>query len=292
MRRAQTSLHFALIGSDRVGEVREVEMPHEFLDELQLQRYLRTLGVSRREPTLAALEELVAAHLARIPFENVSKLYYRRRYGLSSVPDIERFLVGVEQYRFGGTCYTNNWHLFRLLASLRYNVKLCAADMKVPDVHAVIVLLLDGHEYLIDAGYAAPFCRPLPRDLKTDYAVALGRDRYVLKPQDINGCSRLELYREGELKHRYVVKPAPRRIEDFNGVIADSFRPDATFLNSLLVTRAWEDRSVMIHNLALIESHGADHSIRTLAGRGELVAKVEEFFGIPRMIVAEARRTA
>ena len=263
-------------------------MPHELLDERQLQRYLRALGVSRREPTLAALEELVAAHLTRIPFENVSKLYYRRRYGLNSVPDIERFLSGVEQYRFGGTCYANNLHFFRLLARLRYDVKLCAADMKVPDVHAVIVLLLDGREYLIDVGYAAPFCCPLPRDLKTDYAVALGRDRYVLKPQDANGWSRLELYREGELKHRYVAKPVPRQIEDFSGVIADSFRPDATFLNSLLVTRAWKDRSVMIHNLAVIESHGADYSIHTLSGPGELVAKVEEFFGIPREIVAVA----
>ncbi len=263
-------------------------MPHELLDELQLQRYLRALGVSRREPTLAALEELVAAHLERIPFENVSKLYYRKRYGLSSMPDIERFLGGVEQHHFGGTCYANNSHFFSLLASLRYDAKLCAADMKVPDVHAVIMILLDGREYLIDVGYAAPFCRPLPRDLKTDYVVALGRDRYVLKPQDANGRSCLELYRRAELKHRYVAKPAPRQIEDFGRVIADSFRPDATFLNSLLITRAWEDRSAMIHNLALIESHGADYCIRTLAGRGELVAKVEEFFGIPRAIVAEA----
>jgi N-hydroxyarylamine O-acetyltransferase len=263
-------------------------MPHGLLDKPQLERYLTALGVSRREPTLAALEELVAAHLARIPFENVSKLYYRKRYGLAGAPDIERFLDGVEQYHFGGTCYTNNSHFFRLLSSLGYDVKLCAADMKAPAVHAVIVLLMGGREYLIDAGYAAPFCHPLPRDSKTDYVLALGRDRYVLKPQDAEGASSLELYREGELKHRYVARPMPRRIEDFSGVIADSFRSDATFLNSLLVTRAWHDRSVMVHNLTLIESHGSGYTIHTLAGRHELVAKVEEFFGIPRGIVAEA----
>jgi N-hydroxyarylamine O-acetyltransferase len=265
-----------------------MEMRHELLDRPQLQRYLRALGVSRREPTLPALEELVAAHLTRIPFENVSKLYYRRRYGLASVPDTARFLAGIEQCHFGGTCYTNNSHFFSLLASLGYDVRLCAADMNAPDVHMVIVLLLDGREYLIDAGYAAPFCSPLPRDLKTDYVLELGRDRYILKPQDSGGCSRLELYRDGELKHRYMVKPAPRRIEDFSGVIADSFRPGATFLNSLLVTRAWQDRSVMIHNLALIEAHGTNYTIRKLAGRDELAARVEEFFGIPREVVAEA----
>ena len=112
-------------------------MPHQFLDELLLGRYLRALGVARRNPTLEALDELVAAHLARIPFENVSKLYYRRHYGLTGIPDIERFLNGVEQYHFGGTCYTNNSHFFHLLASLGYDVKLCAADMKVADIHAV-----------------------------------------------------------------------------------------------------------------------------------------------------------
>jgi len=114
-------------------------MPCELLNELQLQRYLRALGVSRRDPALAALDELVAAHLARIPFENVSKLYYRKRYELTSVPEIERFLDGVEQYHFGGTCYTNNFHFFRLLASLGYDVRLCAADMKMPDIHAASI---------------------------------------------------------------------------------------------------------------------------------------------------------
>ena len=68
--------------------------------------------------------------------------------------------------------------------------------------------------------------------------MAVGRDRYVLRPQDANQCSLLELYREDVMKHRYLARPAPRRIEDFSGAIADSFRPDATFLNSLLATCA------------------------------------------------------
>ena len=49
----------------------------------------------------------------------------------------------------------------------------------------------------MDAGYAAPFLHPLPRDLPTDHTVSVGTARYVLSPKDAEGRSRLTLHREG-----------------------------------------------------------------------------------------------
>jgi arylamine N-acetyltransferase len=253
-----------------------------------VRRYLSALDLSRQEPSLEALRAVVAAHLTRVPFENISKLYNRKHHGLTGLPSIELYLDGIERYHFGGTCYSNNFHFYSLLAALGYDVKLCAADMRTPDVHAVIMVTTDGREYLVDAGYGAPFLSPMPRDLATDYVITLGRDRYVLRPQDPDGRSRLEMYRDGELKHSYLAKPAARRIEEFRQVIAGSFRPDATFLNSLLLTRFYPDRAVMIHNLTLVESRGNQSTIGTLGSRDDLVAKIEEHFGMPRSIVAEA----
>jgi arylamine N-acetyltransferase len=253
-----------------------------------VRRYLAVLGVSRREPTPEALRELVAAQLTRVPFENISKLYNRKHHGLNGVPSLPLFLEGIERYHFGGTCYTNNFHLYSLLATLGYEAKLCAADMRQPAVHAVILVTLDGHEYLVDAGYGAPFLAPLPRDLATDHVITLGRDRYVLKPQDASGRSRLDLYRDGQLKHGYLVKPAARSIEDFAQVIAESFRPDATFLNALLLTRFYPGHSVMIHNFTLIESRGSESIVRSLANEDELVATVAERFDMPWEVVTEA----
>jgi N-hydroxyarylamine O-acetyltransferase len=253
-----------------------------------ISRYLAVLGVSRREPTPEALRELVAAQLTRVPFENISKLYNRKHHDLAGLPPLQLYLDGIERYHFGGTCYSNNFHFYSLLATLGYAVKLCGADMTNPDVHLVTLVELDGREYLVDAGYGAPFLSPLPRDLATDYVITLGRDRYVLRPQDANSRSRLELYRDGRLKHGYLAKPAARRIEEFRQVIAESFRPDATFLNSLLLTRFYSDRAVMIHNLTLVESHGSESIVRSLASRDQLVAEVEEHFEMPRAIVAEA----
>ena len=253
-----------------------------------ISRYLAALGVSRREPTLEALRELVAAQLTRVPFENISKLYNRKHHDLADVPPLQLYLEGVERYHFGGTCYSNNFHFYSLLASLGYDVKLCAADMRTPNVHAVIMVNVGGREYLLDGGYGAPFLSPMPRDLATDYVIELGRDRYVLKPQDAKGRSCLELYRDGQQKHGYVAKPEARQVEEFRQVIAESFQPDATFLNSLLLTRFYLDRAVMIHNLTLVESQGSESVIRSLASRDHLVATVEEHFDMPRAIVAEA----
>jgi len=253
-----------------------------------LRQYLETLGVAEKSPSRAALAELVTAHLTRVPFENISKLYYRKHLGLTSLPNIQQYLDGIAQNHFGGTCYSNNYYFYRLLVSLGYDVKLCAADMTAPAVHAFSLVRVEGREYLVDTGYAAPFLSPLPRDLATDYIVELGRDRYVLRPQDANGCSRLDLYRAGVLKHGYLARPEPTRIEDFSGVIQGSFRPDATFLNSLLLARFCPGRSVVIHNFSLSDSQGASSVVRQLQGKEELVAAIEERFEMPARLVSEA----
>ena len=250
--------------------------------------YLAILGVARREPSLGALRELLAAHLTRIPFENISKLYYRKRLGLVNLPEIRLYLDGIDNHHFGGTCYSNNYHFYLLLRSLGYEAKLCAADMKTPQVHALNMIMIEGREYLADTGYAAPLLEPIPRDLAADYETILGRDRYVLEPQDANGCSRLELYRDGVLHHGYLAKPEPKTIEDFSTVIAASFSADATFLNSVLLVRFYPGRSVLIHDLTVVESEGNKSTVQALADHDELIAAIEQRFNMTREIVSEA----
>ncbi len=251
-------------------------------------RYLKLLGVAARRPSLEALNELSFAHATHIPFENVSKLYYWKNFGLATVPPLETFLDGIERFHFGGTCYSSNFHLHTLLAILGYEVKLCGADMSNPDVHMVNFVSVDGREYLVDVGYAAPFLSPIPRDLATDYVIQLGRDRYVFKPQDTRGCTRVELHRDGALTHGYLAKPAPKTFDDFNGVIAESFQPDATFMNAILLARFYADRAVVIHNLTLLESQGTSSRTASLTSLDELLSAIEERFGIPRDIACIA----
>ncbi len=250
-------------------------------------RYLALLGITSRPPSLEALRELTLAHLTRVPFENVSKLYARREPELCGLPGLERFLDGIERHHLGGTCYANNFHLHELLAHLGYRVALCGADMAAPDVHIVNLVSLDGSQYLVDGGYGAPFLEPMSLDLTQDQEVAWGRDRYVLKPRDAHGRSWMGHYRDGSLRHGYLVNPAPRRIGEFAGVIADSFREDATFMNALLVARFSKTRSLTLRNLSLTEADAAGWRSREV-GRQDLPLVIEREFGIPRAIASQA----
>ena len=259
-----------------------MHIPYPALSSELLELYLSVLDVPRRRPSFDALCELVRAHVLKVPFENVSKLYYKKHRSLRGLISLELFLDGIERFHFGGTCYANNYYLYQLLANLGYQTKLCSADMSKPDVHLASVVTVEKREYLVDVGYAAPFLTPLPRDLATDYILQLGRERYVLKPQDARGCSRMELTRDGNPQHAYLVKPEPRQIHEFERVIADSYRDDATFMNALLLARFSPNQSIVIHNLTVIESQGTMSNIRTLASQDDLGQAVYEYFGIPR----------
>jgi N-hydroxyarylamine O-acetyltransferase len=251
-------------------------------------RYLRLLDLPRRAPSLPALRELVAAHLYRVPFENISKLHYRRTRNLTTLPDIALYLEGMERYHFGGTCYANNSHFCELLASLGYDARLCGADMRAPDVHAAIMVRIEGREYLVDAGYGSPFWEPMPRDLKQNFEIHFGREHYVLRPHDADGSSRMAQFNDGVLRHSYRVKPAAKTIADLAPVIADSFRPDATFLNAVVAARFSLARSIVIRNLKLTETHDGKPMEHTLKNREELVAAIATHFSIPPEITREA----
>ncbi len=251
-------------------------------------RYLNVLGVHARAPSLDALSELVAAHLTRIPFENVSKLYYRNDPARCGLPGLAQFLGGIERYRFGGTCYANNFHLHQLLVRLGYQVTLCGADMSSPNVHMVNIVTLSGRRFLVDGGYGAPFLEPLPLDAPGDCEIAWGAYRYVLKPSGADGRTRLDMCRDGVVTHGYTVNPIARSIGDFAGVIADSFTDRATFMHALFIARFWAHRSVTLRNLTLETVEGTASSRREVPGPEYLPATIEQEFGMPRDIVRQA----
>jgi N-hydroxyarylamine O-acetyltransferase len=257
--------------------------------ETHADAYLRVLCVHGAAPDRGALDELVRAQATRVPFENISKLYRFKHQGLNGIPSIDVYLDGIDRFHFGGTCYPNNFHFCRLLHTLGYDAALCGADMPSgEDVHAAITVAIDGRDLLVDVGYAAPFLEPLPRDVSHDVVVRFGRDRYVLKPRDDQGRSRLEMYRDGELIHGYLLKPTPRPIEHFRHVVRDSFRPSATFMNAVDLVRFSDVDSVVIYNLSIIRSTADSFSIERLNDREELVQAIEREFGIPAEIARDA----
>jgi N-hydroxyarylamine O-acetyltransferase len=250
----------------------------------EAKRYMALLDIPEGEPNLDALTRIVQAHLMKVPFENISKLYRWKTSGVQELINLELFLDGIEQYHFGGTCYSNNYYLHQLLTYLGFNAVLCGADMSKPDVHILNIVRVAGREYVVDVGYAAPFIAPLPRDLPLDYVLSWGSDQYVLSPRDVSGRSRLTLKRNGTAHHGYLVNPTPRTIEQFTRVIADSFRRDATFMNAVLLARFGSDSSQVLHNMTFIESEGMAVKKNTFSTIDELIAAIEIIFAIPSAI--------
>jgi len=251
-------------------------------------RYLKILGVDRAPPNRDFLGALVRAQLRRVPFENVSKLYHHRVHGRSFMPDLESYLDGIETCNFGGTCYPNNSHFQQLLLHLGFQARMCGADMSSPDAHLVTMVTLENRDYLVDVGYGAPFDTPMPLDLDVDLVVSLGRQRYVLHPRDPEGRSRLDHLRDGVLIHGYVAKPAPRRLSDFRTIIEDSYRPEATFMNTVVAEKFFSERSVRIHNLKLTTSTLEEVSENHLADQDELVDALVMHFEMPADMVRAA----
>lgn len=268
--------------SESAGRVFHGMHPH------LLKRYLRLLGISVLRPDYETLASLIRAHLWRVPFENISKLYYRRRLGLRSLPALELFLDGIEHFGAGGTCYSTNYYFKLLLDGLGYDVILCAADMSAPDVHLVSMVTLDGRQYLVDVGYGAPFLDPLPRDSEADHEIRLGRERYLLKPSDHEGRSMMEMYLGERLVHQYVAKPESRSIHEFEQVIRDSHSDEAAFMTRIVLSRYSATRSVVIRDLSVTETDCHGQKLRTLTGREELEYEVQTQFGIPMHVTRAA----
>jgi len=254
------------------------------LNHSEAERYLALLDIPESGPSLGTLNRIVRAHMIKVPFENISKLYRWKTAGVNELINLELFLDGIAQYHFGGTCYSNNYHLHQLLKYLGFDVVLCGADMNRPDVHIVNVVRVEGREYIVDVGYAAPFMEPLPRDLPTDYIISLGIDRYILNPKDATGRSRLTHYKNGTSDHGYVLNPIPRDIGHFAHVITDSFRPDATFMNAVLLARFDSDYSQVIRNMTFVESKGTTIRTQSLTTIDDLIAAIEKIFAIQPVI--------
>jgi len=160
--------------------------------------------------------------------------------------------------------------------------------MNNPDVHLVSIVNIENREFLIDIGYAAPFSEPIPLDLSNDYIISMGCDRFILKPQNNDKQSHLELYRNGKLIHGYRVNPMERKINEFRQVIKDSFKEGSTFMNTLLLTRFYSRSFIIIHNLSIIESSGKVSKKYSIDSIEQLTLVINKYFNIPKSIVMES----
>jgi arylamine N-acetyltransferase len=159
--------------------------------------------------------------------------------------------------------------------------------MKNPDVHLISIVIIDEREYIVDCGYAAPFLKPLPTWLMEDYIIKIGNEKYLVKPKDEKGRTKVEQYYNGELHHWYTANPQPRKIEEFSKVIKDSYAEDAIFMNTLRITRFSENGSIALKNIMITENTGTKYSTIEIS-RKDIPQIIQQKFGMPADIVKKA----
>ena len=251
-------------------------------------KYLKLLGIRRSDPTLNYLTELISYHLRKVPFENISKIFYYKTLQLRNIPDFELYLNGIEKHNFGGTCYSNNYYFNELLNHLGFDVILCGADMSSPDVHITNIVTIDNRKYLVDVGYGAPFFKPIPMDIEKVYSIVHGYDKYSYFPINNNGVFELKQFRGNNIKHGYRVKPLKRNIHEFKKVIEDSFAPSATFLNRITIIKFDHASSVSVRNYSLVKINDKDVEKMVLVNRDEIINAIAVNFNLRKDIVEES----
>jgi N-hydroxyarylamine O-acetyltransferase len=133
-----------------------------------LDRYLARIGVDgRREPSLDTLVGLQAAHLVRVPFEN---LHVFHRLGVRV--DVEWSYHKIVEQRRGGWCFELNGCFAELLRGFGYEVDLlsCRTFEPVtgglsPDFdHLTLLVHVSDAAYLVDVGWGDSPLAPIPAE--------------------------------------------------------------------------------------------------------------------------------
>ena len=255
------------------------------LDTSIFDRYIDILDIHDLEPNYANLTTIIQSHLLKVPFENVSKLYYLKKFDLKFIPSFTQFLDGIEKYHFGGTCYTTNYYLHQLLKFLGYTVDLCGADMKRPDVHVANVVTIDEIEYIVDVGFSAPFLEPIPRVINDYHKIKTAENRYfTVKIENLDKKATLYHFTKNEYKFDYLLKLYPRKISDFKEAINNSFNPEAHFMNNLTISRFSLNYYQKLANFSYEEFSEKSKKNHVLTDNSHLYDFIERQFQIPALI--------
>jgi arylamine N-acetyltransferase len=106
------------------------------------------------------------------PFENMSKVIQFKENGNSppELPTLAELLRSHQMHHTGGTCYTLNSQFAKLLQVLGFQCYL----IKLGNDHMAIIVTIDGGNYYVDCGVAAPFFEPVAFEKNKENVSAFG----------------------------------------------------------------------------------------------------------------------
>jgi len=208
-------------------------------ENFDLDAYLSRLSYDGpREPSLAVLSALVAAHAGAIPYENIDVLLKRGvRLDLAS---LQHKLVAS---RRGGYCFEQNTLLDAALGALGFSVtRLVARVVRgMPDPteagrnHKVLRVDLSEGPYLVDVGFGS-LTPTAPLELRPDDVQETPHEPFRLMPQGSQFMVQARLGGAWDSLFRFALEPAPA-IDYEMGNWFTSTHPASPFVANLIVAR-------------------------------------------------------
>jgi len=242
---------------------------------MDVTEYLRATAQGAQAPSLIFLNQLIERHLAQFPFSSVNVLL-GNELSLDDGPLFERV---VEQRR-GGYCFEHNKIFSSVLEQLGFNVRTLMARVSYngpltnPRTHRVILLSLEGEEYLVDVGFgplgpcgAVKLLSPNKTQLfGSSFRVERLDDEYYL--QVLRGEGYFTLY-VVDLS-RYTEKDCEL------GHFFSHRHPNAVFVNNLIVSKIEQGRVCHIRNTSFFRE--ADREVDSINSPEELGAILRDHF--------------
>jgi arylamine N-acetyltransferase len=252
-----------------------------------VQRYLALLGVENEPPGYDALARLTRAHLARVPFENVSSL--RRALAAAGGPvpplDLETQLADWEERRAGGICFEVTNTFPRLLNALGYRAYPVLARISFPGQHSATVVELDGERYLVDVANGAPFWEPVP--LRGEVQVHRAGLAYRFRPgSDGEWLQERGIGREWRLFCTYDLRPSDA--ESREAAYQRHHIPGESFVASeFVLIHCQEDEVWVLRNGLFTHHRSSGKRSRRISTSEELEQLARDVFQLPDLPVHE-----
>jgi arylamine N-acetyltransferase len=240
------------------------------IDVLDLDGYLERLGVSPRDPSRTALDELHEAHVRAFTFDNIDVLL--GQHPGVSLPAIAEKFVGRGR---GGYCFEHSTIFAAALERLGYHVRRHLGRVGDPDAgtqqartHMTVEVVLHGERLLCDPGFGMSLLRPLPMSdgAEDDYPPGW---RHRLRRTDAGAWALHRLREDGwEVAHT-TDELEVRPLDVVMGHHYTSTFPGSHFTTGLILARHLPGRHVTVtHEALTIRTPGEPTEHRHLRGGG------------------------
>ena len=244
------------------------------------------------EPTADALDELHAAYLRHVPFENATKLIKAARVMSpdAAIRGPVEFWEDHLRWGSGGTCFASSYAYQFLLRFLGFRSRLlfCHLPAEKPQAHTALLVEIGDARWLVDVGYALPVPVALPARLTTLRATPLYDIELRRGLQD--ECL---LFTEDARGQRFRYRFVPRAVSEGAYLAAwrESFRLEALYMRRLAFGRF---RAGVRY---LYKEPGRIYAIsrlgeETIPLQGQEATALAGFFKFPEVLLDTALRSA